>query len=42
MFEVYRDGHPTNRLFLSEENAKLYIGRMTDGAEYTIMPYSPW
>ena len=42
MWEVYRDGRPTSRLFLSEENARLYIARQTDGAVYTIEPYAPW
>ena len=41
MYEVYRDGEATNRLFLSEENARLWIDRQVDGAEYTIMPYAP-
>lgn len=39
MFEVYRDGVPTRRLFLSEENARLLINRQTDGAAYTVEPY---
>ena len=42
MFEVYRDGSPTSYLFLSEENARHWISRQTDGAEYKIMPYAPW
>ena len=42
MYEVYRDGHPTNRLFLSEENARLYIARQVDGAQYETRPFSPW
>ena len=42
MFEVYRDGSPTSYLFLSEENANLWINSQTDGAEYSVKPYSPW
>ena len=42
MVEVYRDGHPTNRLFMCEENARLYIMHQNDDATYEIKPYSPW
>ena len=41
MFEVYRNGEPTKRLFLSVENASLWIGRQHDGAEYTVEPFIP-
>ena len=39
MLEVYRGGVPTKRLFFSEENARLWINRQTDGAEYTVELY---
>lgn len=42
MYEVYRDGKPTNRLFASVEIAQYYISRQHDDAVYTIEPYSPW
>lgn len=39
-FEVYRNGEPTNRLFFTEENARLWINTHgTDGALYSIKPY---
>jgi len=41
MYEVYRDGEATKRLFLSEENARLYINTRTDGAAYDVRPYRP-
>lgn len=42
IYEVYRNGEPTHRLFLSKENAQHWIDRQVDGEEYTIMPYAPW
>lgn len=39
MWEVYRNGEPTKRLFLSIENAELWIKKQHDGAEYTIQDY---
>ena len=41
MVEVYRNGEPTRRLFMSEENAQLWIGRQYDGAAYTVEPFMP-
>ena len=40
LYEVYRDGNPTKHLFLSEENANLWINRQTDGAKYTVEAYN--
>ena len=43
LLEVYRDGEPTHKLFLSEENARLWINvHGTDGATYSVRPFSPW
>lgn len=41
MFEVYRDGVATKLLFLSEENARLWILNQADDACYSIRPYNP-
>lgn len=41
MLEVYRGDVPTKRLFLSEENVRLWINRQTDGAAYEIKIYEP-
>ena len=43
LFEVWRDGNPTGRLFLSEANAILWLsGHRESGAQYEIKPFSPW
>lgn len=39
ILELYRNGEPTGLLFLSAENAKLWISRHGDGAEYEIRSY---
>jgi len=42
MYEVYRNGVPTKRLFGSVRNAKLWIStHCHDDAEYTIETYIP-
>ena len=41
MFEVYRDGVATKLLFLSEENARLWILHQTDDAAYSVRPFEP-
>ena len=41
MYEVYRNGKPTKRLFASIRNAEYYISQQYDGATYTIEPYYP-
>lgn len=41
MYEVYRNGKATNRLFCSRQNAEYYISQQHDDAIYTIEPYYP-
>ena len=36
MVEVYRNGEPTGKLFMSAENARLWVMRQTDDALYSI------
>ena len=39
MVEVYCDDVSARWLFMSEENAKLWIARQTDSRKYGIKPY---
>ena len=43
VYELYRDGAPTGLLFMSEDNAALWVRTHGEnGADYEARPFSPW